>query len=576
MNSRFFFPQIWSRRTWLMRNSAVLMASPSAMRQPVPGQHLGIARLDARRQDRLDSRVELLDPRFAEALALHTMDQARSAGAMYADVRLTRTVGHLYRFGGGNAMLNNDVEITGLGVRVLINDAWGFAACPWWTAAAATQVVRDAVAQARSNARDTNSRIDLGPPVIARGLWTTPMEIDPFHVPIEQKLDVLMAWQDIALRHGVQIPDVLHGNLMCKRQERVLATSDGTMVTQRCYSTGGEIDVTLRENPLEGETSLLGLDTAALGWEHFLRAQIPEQLVTARETILATSKFPVRPISVGRYTLVCDGATMAALVDATLGYATQLDRALGYEANAGGTSYLDDPLRMLGNVHVTAPAVTLTANRSALAQLATVRWDEEGIEPQPFTLIDKGVLVDYQTTREQAAWLAPYYQRQGRTPRSNGCAAAEDALVTTVQHPPNFAVAPAPATLSLEDLVADVTTGILITDGGVGQSDAQARNGLLYGTMRQISNGRLGSQLTGGAVFYQTQDLWKRVAALGGANTIQCVNSAGYDSFFQGGHGGSEQDFNSKGEPAQITQHSITAPAAMITDQAINAPTRKI
>jgi TldD protein len=259
---------------------------------------------------------------------------------------------------------------------------------------------------------------------------------------------------------------------------------------------------------------------------------------------------------------------MAALLAATLGPATQVDRALGYEANATGTSFLTDPLGMLGNVQIAAPLVTVTANRSAPTQLATVKWDAEGVVPDETTLIKNGVLMDFQTTREQASWLAPYYAKTGMSIRSHGYAAAEDALVSTIQMLPNLALTPAPSAIRLDDLIADVRHGILIA-GGQAETDYQGRTGVLWPReIREIKNGRLGSWIVPMAVQFDTAHLWKHITALGGATTTGAV-ARGSDAFIRGGHG------TAKGEPAQGTSYTVQAVAATILDQPLIDPSRK-
>jgi TldD protein len=323
-----------------------------------------------------------------------------------------------------------------------------------------------------------------------------------------------------------------------------------------------------------------GTNVAAIGWELFAsEAKIPEQLagMMDRMQVAFALRQSSRPLTIGRYTLVCDGATMASLVGKTLGMATQLDRALGYEANAGGTSFLNDPLGMLGTFQVGSPLVTLTANRSAPRQLATVQWDAEGVAPAPFTLIKDGVLVDFQSTREQAAWLEPYYRTRGLAIHSHGCAEAQDALCFPLQQRPNLALEPQTGAVALDDLVANTSEGILIEGGEVLTTDFQGRTGLLIagkGSMRRIRNGRAGTMMIGGALQFEALDLFKHVVAVGGATTSKVVSHTPFDAspaaiqeMFFGTH--------SKGQPPQDSSYSVRAAAATITNQPIIDPLRK-
>ena len=468
-------------------------------------------------------------------------------------------------------------------MRVLVDGAWGFTACPWRTPDAVVELAHDAVAQARVNARSgPRQTVELAPVPVARGTWETPVRIDPFAIPLEEKLDFLTYIQQVGRQHRV-FSRPWSGVLEINRQERVLATSDGTLVTQTCYETGMEWEVQ-GEDPTVGRADssiqLTGLTTAARGWELILDADIPGQLQNGRERIQAAIQAAVgtRPASVGRYTLVCDGTTMAALLEQTLGVATQLDRALGYEANAVGTSFITDPLTMVGHLQIAAPMVTVMANRNAPTELATVAWDDEGVVPEAFTIVQDGFLVDFQTTREQATWLAPYYARKGHPVRSHGCAAAEQASDIQLQMTPNLALVPGKGVVGIEDLVADVAQGVLVTDGDVRQMDSQARTGLLLGKMREIRNGRLGGPLEGGGVQFDSQELWKHVTALGGAATeggVVSPRKGGAEGNWGFLFGMSGIGFPSKGEPAQSTSHSTRAVAAIIPNQPVINPRRR-
>jgi len=442
-------------------------------------------------------------------------------------------------------------------------------------------VGQDAVTQAQENAKGESWTVELGAVPVARGQWATPIRIDPFSISFEEKQDFFNYWYACAAPAGVVYERAGFTSWACFiRQEQVVATSEGSLFTQTLYESGGVLRCALY--PPGGGSELATQDVhdvsvAGAGWERFLDAQIPDQYPRIKHELAQKAVVPSKVATVGKYTLVCDGATMAALVEQTLGLATQLDRALGYEANAGGTSFITDPLAMVGTLAVAAPVVTLTANRSAPQELATVKWDDEGVEPEPFTLVKDGVLVDFQTTREQAAWLTPYYAKTGRPVRSHGCAASEDAHMIPLQHMPNLALEPSPAAVRVDDLVADVEQGILIEGGEVIQRDFQARTGLLIGNMRQIRRGRLGATLQGGAVMYNATELWKHLSAVGGASTQQVRSwSAAQDSDILGNefwllmHG-----MLGKGEPQQRTSHSVRAVAATIPNQPLIDPSRK-
>jgi TldD protein len=255
---------------------------------------------------------------------------------------------------------------------------------------------------------------------------------------------------------------------------------------------------------------------------------------------------------------------MARLLDATLGQGTEVDRALGYEANASGTSYLGpDPLTFLGTP-VAHEMVTVTANRSLPTGLATVKWDADGVTPEDFTIVKAGTLVDYQTTREQATWLAPWYTKAGTPIRSHGCAAAQDALCFPMQHTPNLALAPAATDASFEDLVAGLSDGIAIQKGFV-ETDFQCKNGIIraYGPPQgsyifQVKNGKRVAKLSHAGILFNATDLWKNVTVLGGAASVQHVPCS-----------------EVKGEPSQTTKHTVSVPPGVFKELPMIDLTRK-
>lgn len=570
----------WTRRGWLTRTTQVTLAAMVPFsRARAAAMSSGVSYRDPAVGERLSLQARLAEPGPLQALVQRSLDAARSAGAPYADVRLTRTVGHLYDWQTGAHRFAAETEVQGIGVRALVDGYWGFAAAAVYDAGAVVRLAQDAVAQAKINAAVSRAGgtvgpagiiappIELAPAPVVTGSWTTPITIDPFSVPVEEKLDHIAFWDTLAQQYGFGFPMVFASGLVFTREERVLGTTEGTLVTQTRYQTGGFTSLNL-SNGRRG--NLTKLDMAGRGWELVLDAKIPEQLETL------ASAAPRAPESkkgaeVGRYTIVCDGATMAALLDQTLGVVTQLDRALGYEANASGTGYLDDPLAALGTLSVASPLITVAANRSAPSQLATVQWDAEGVTPEDVTLIENGVLLDYQTTREQVGWLSQYYQKAGKPLHSHGYAEAESALVMPLQMSPNLALTPSTGSTRLEDLIASVPKGLLITGGSV-TTDFQARSGTLgapSGAMHEITNGRVGKVILGGAVKFDSPDLWKKIAAVGGAPTISAA-SRGSFGFIYGGTGGPI----AKGEPAQSTSHTVQAPAALIQEQAVVDTTR--
>jgi TldD protein len=263
-------------------------------------------------------------------------------------------------------------------------------------------------------------------------------------------------------------------------------------------------------------------------------------------------RLSVKPVEVGRFDLVLSAGAMATMLSETLGPACELDRALGYEANAGGTSYLGpNPLKFLGTP-VAAPLVTISAERSTPIGLATVKWDDEGVVPEDYVLVNKGTLVDYHTTREQAAWLAPWYARQSIPVRSHGCAMSPSALGIQMQHLPNLVLHPGSGNEDLEGLIAGIDHGLLVETLKL-ETDFQCSGSAGYpGIMTEIRRGKRIAYVRGAGFLFRSMDFWKNIQALGGQG------SAWWTGGFK----------SSKGEPGQRTSYSVSAVPAVVKQQA--------
>ena len=592
------------RRRWLVTQARVVgavMLNEAPRRWPTRlSRQQGLARSMGRPiRDRWGSWD---DPSDREQLARRGVAAAQAAGARYADMRITRREIHRYAISDNTEVWNGQrqglgtvTETVGIGVRVLVDGYWGFSASTIFAPDEIERLAHDAVGQARTNAQGSPAwHVDLGVMPAVTGRWRTPVRLDPFAITIEEKTDYIQylsqAVDQVGLRIVVSTP---LAHLKFVREECVLATSEGSCLTQTCLESGGYLKVSADAQSFTevagggGGSGLAvhGIAVAGAGWELILDANIPEQLLSGQleQELRQRSAIPVSTPLIGKHTLVCDGATMGRLVEATLGLATQLDRALGYEANAVGTTVFDDPLGMLGNLQLAPSNVTITANRSAPQQLATVQWDDEGVAPESFPLVKDGVLADFQTTREQAAWLAPYYTKAGKSIRSHGCAAAESAHGITLQQMPNLALEPVAAGPTLAQLVSEVSDGILLQGAVVPQIDSQGKRGLLItnkqldGSMRKIKNGRLGAYLADGAgVFFDSQQLWKKLLAVGGPDTQATVSTSKNLDVNDGLLFSLELQASQgqKGQPPQRTGRSIRAAAAVLPEQPLITASR--
>lgn len=490
------------------------------------------------------------DPRL-RALAARALDSARSAGAIYADVRLTHT---RTRTIGPDSI--SDTESMVAGVRSLVQGYWGFASSPVWSPDEMARLGREAVHQAKVNALGESRVVELAPaPAVPEGHWVMPVKMDPFDVPVAEIQDFLVG---LILYTG-RTPGAAVGSNYCTFvvQEKAFGSTEGSYCTQRLYTSSGSLEIQL-SNGKEKETLWVDLLTpTGVGWELYRDQPLREAIRRVIEELEEDLKLPVKPVDVGRYDAAFDAWSVANLQHETLAPATELDRALGYEANAGGTSYINQPFEMLGSYQVGAPSITVRANRSEPGGAATVRWDDEGVAPDEFTLVKDGVLADFQTMRESAGWLKDYYAKVGEPVHSHGCAAAPEGLDVPLTHAPNLTLASGPEALDFDTIVAGMTKGIAIKDVSL-DMDFQHLNGLATGRFYEVRNGKRVARIGGAGTLFRAPELWKGLLALGGQASARRFGM-----------------WSSKGEPAQAHVASVTAVPAMFKQLTLIDPQRK-
>ena len=501
--------------------------------------------------------VPPIQDRRLKELTARALEAARTAGAPYVDVRLTHDRSRV--FPGG--LRSTDTEELQAGVRALVNGYWGFASGPIWTPEEMVRLGQEATHQAKTNSLGGSREVDLAPrPVVADGHWVMPVERDPFEVSPFEIVDFLQALETFAARvpHAELRNRAGTGSLGARfyLQEKVFASSDGAYCTQRFYRSVGDALVIVQppgEQPVRW--GVPALSPAGMGWELFTADRISqvrnhslrEEIRRIIEAIDVDLRLPVKPVDVGRYDAVCSAAVTQSMVSGTLAPATELDRALGYEANADGTTYVTDPYRMLGALQVGAPLLTLTADRATPGGVATTQWDDEGVMPEKSTLVKAGVLNDFQTTRESAGWLKERYATLARPWRSNGCARAPSGIAPPMQFAANLSVAPGTQALDYEDFVAGTARGIAVEAIDEPDMDFQASSGEGHGRLYKIERGKKVARLFSAAFLFHASEFWKALRSLGGEASLRRY--------------GWVED---KGEPEQKCWYSLTAPAAVV------------
>jgi TldD protein len=195
---------------------------------------------------------------------------------------------------------------------------------------------------------------------------------------------------------------------------------------------------------------------------------------------------------------------------------------MGYEANYAGTSFMAPPETALGSLRLGPPMMQLVGNRSEVGALATIGYDDDGVQPEDFDIVKDGMLVDYQTTREQAPWLSWWYEKRGMPTRSHGCSYAQSWADVQFQRMPNVSLKPGNQDLSWDDLIAATDRGIAMIGRSSYSIDQQRYNGQFGAQIcYEIRGGKIVGQLKDVAYQMRTPDFWNAMDMLGGASSYE-------------------------------------------------------
>ena len=458
---------------------------------------------------------------------MRALDAARSAGASYADVRISRNRNQSLFTRERRVQGVTDNETFGFGVRVLVNGAWGFAASRDLSRDEVVLVAQQAVAQARANRSALVRPVELASVrPTASGTWRGPwIETDPFDVPIEDKVALLLEANEAALKvvdPTNQRRGFVNSSMFFLREEKTLATSDGTMVVQTIFRSQPNMNITAIAPDFSDFQSRQSTDVqpAGRGYEHVVNAQLIANAPRWAEE--AKAKLSAKPVEVGRYDLVLHPSHLWLTIHESIAHPTELDRVMGYEANYAGTSFLSPPERMLGKFRYGPEYMNVRGDRSQPGSLSAVGWDDEGVVPEDFDIVRNGILVDYQTTREQAPMLDWWYAQQNQPVRSHGCSYAQSWSDVQFQRMPNVSLLPGERDIGWDEIIAETQNGIAIVGEGSFSIDQQRFNAQFGGQLfYEVKNGKITGMLKDVAYQMRTPDFWNAMDMIGGQRSYE-------------------------------------------------------
>ena len=412
----------------------------------------------------------------------------------YADVRLLTSRIERLKVKNGSVDSISDSSSKGFGFRVIVDGCWGFSSSSTLSEEEAARVAEEAIQIARATKLAKTSDVDLGEPEAAVDTYETRIARDPFAVPLEDKIAVLLEADKIMAAN----PAIKTRECACNSflTDKIFLSTEGADIAQKIIECGGGItaiavgddDVQKRSYPNSWG------DTATRGYEFFEGLDLAGNAERTAEEAAALLKAPLCPS--GETTLIIGASQLALQVHESCGHPIELDRVFGMEASFAGTSFLT--VEKMGNFKYGSDKVFMTADATCEGGLGTFGYDDEGVPAQRTPIVEAGNFVGYITSRETASKLKL---------RSNGCMRADGWNRIPLIRMTNINLEP--GDWDYDELIEDTKDGILV-DTNKSWSIDDKRLNFQFGTevAYRIKNGKIKEMLKNPVYSGITPQFW--------------------------------------------------------------------
>jgi TldD protein len=494
-----------------------------------------------------------MDVAVKKRLADAALNAAKSKGASYADIRIGRYLNQFVITREDKVQNIVNTESYGVGVRVIADGCWGFAAIVDAKSEADTaKAAEQAVAIAKANAKLLKEPVQLAPQKgFGEVSWKAPIQKNAFEVPIKEKVDLLLNVNAEAMKNGANYVNSL---LFLVNEQKYFASTDGSYIDQDIHRIWPIFNVTAID-PKSGKFETRQSLSAPMGMGYeYLQANPKDKVIgiTTRynkgydmlEDVIAgakqaKAKLTAKSVEAGKYDLVLDPSHLWLTIHESVGHPLELDRVLGYEANFAGTSFATLDKWQSKNFKYGSPQVNFFADKLQPGSLGAVGYDDEGVKTKRWDLVKDGILVNYQAIRDQAHIIGEK--------ESHGCCYADGWNSVQFQRMPNVSLAAGKTPLSVSDMIKDVKKGIYIIGDGSFSIDQQRYNFQFGGQLYyEIKDGKIAGMLKDVAYQSNTQEFWN-----------SCVKICDEKDYRLGG-----SFFDGKGQPSQssaVSHGSATA-----------------
>jgi len=487
--------------------------------------------------------LETVDVALKKQMADVALNAARGKGATYTDVRIGRYLNQFVVTREDKVQNIVNTESYGMGVRVVANGGWGFAATDKLDKDSIAKAAELAVAIAKENSRLLSEPVRLAPQKgFGEVSWKAPIEKNSFEVPIKEKVDLLLNVNDAAMKAGA---DYVNSILFMVNEQKYFASSDGSYIDQDVHRIWPTFFITKIDKATgKFETRNALSSPMGMGYEYlYARPQDKIQGITplykGRYDMIEDARFAgqqageklkAKSVEAGKYDLILDPSHLWLTIHESTGHPTELDRVLGYEANFAGTSFLTLDKWESKKFNYGSKLVNIFADKTQVGSLGAVGYDDEGVKCGQWDIIKDGILVNYQVIRDQAHILG--------LNASQGCCYADNWSSIQFQRMANISLQPGKEKKSIDDMIKNVEKGIYIIGDGSFSIDQQRYNFQFGGQLYyEIKNGKIVGMLKDVAYQSNTQEFWNSCTAIADSNDYRLGGS-----FFDG-----------KGQPGQVS-----------------------
>ena len=516
----------------------------------------------------IDSYAPGLDQMLKKELADVALNAAKDMGATYSDVRIGRYLNQFVFTREDKVQSIQNTESFGVGIRVIVDGTWGFAASNDVSKEGIAKAAKQAAAIAKANSKYQDEPVQLAP-VKSQGevAWKAPISKNAFEIPVKDKVDILLNANAKAMEAGA---NYINSSLFLVNEQKYFASTDGSYIDQDIHRIWPNFNITCVDEESGKFKNRQALSSPmGMGFEYLDGKKEDKTISPSGITVYGNSydieedaifaakqareSLSAKSVDPGKYTLVLDPSHLWLTIHESVGHPLELDRVLGYEANYAGTSFATLDKWKTKSFEYGSKEVNLIADKTQKNSLGAVGYDDEGVPCKQWDLVKDGILVNYQAIRDQAHIIGEE--------ESHGCCYADSWSSVQFQRMANVSLAPGKNPLSVQEMIKDVEKGIYIIGDGSYSIDQQRYNFQFGGqAFFEIEEGEIKGQLRDVAYQSNTQEFWNSCSAVCDESDYRLGGS-----FFDG-----------KGQPGQISAVSHGSSTSRFDDVNVINTERKI